>query len=30
LDHFTQEDGFPQGDPLLPALACLVIHQKPH
>jgi hypothetical protein len=27
LDFFIQEDGFPQGDPLSPALACLVIHQ---
>jgi hypothetical protein len=27
LDHFLQEDGFPQGGPLSPALACLVIHR---
>jgi hypothetical protein len=27
LDSFTQEDGFPQGDPLSPALACLVINR---
>jgi hypothetical protein len=25
VQSFTQEDGFPQGDPLSPALACLVI-----
>jgi hypothetical protein len=27
LDFFIQEDGFPQGDPLSPALACLVINR---
>jgi hypothetical protein len=27
LDFFLQEDGFPQGDPLSPALACLFIHR---
>jgi hypothetical protein len=27
LGHFLQEDGFPQGDPLSPALSCLVIHR---
>jgi hypothetical protein len=27
LDFFVQEDGFPQGVPLSPALACLVIFQ---
>jgi hypothetical protein len=27
LDFFLQENGFPQGNPFSPALACLVIHR---
>jgi hypothetical protein len=26
-DYFLQHEGFPQGDPLAPVLACLVLHQ---